>query len=128
MHLQNVLKADKLIELYGEESSFFDQPIHYYIPFTDADPDFELRLMVARVLKPCLECKICKLKNSSVRVIYKRVEKREGKQSLMYGSLYTYPTSYEVNRYNWAYICSTDCLDQFRAQILWNEIKKGSNQ
>ena len=132
MHLQTLLKAKKLVELYGAGSSLFIQPISsFYITFKDMDPDFELRLMVNYILPETkLECRMCKKKNASVRAIYRTTSKKENPKSKWGGipgwSQPPMTTTYTVLRYKWAYICDTDCLDKFRAAILMGEAAAGS--
>lgn len=123
MHLQTLLKAEGLVSLYGAGSSLFIQPFkQFYITFKDMDPDFELRLMVNSILPEIkLECRMCHKQNASVRAIYRTTEKKEPPKpgwSLLPAST----TVIYSQRYKWAYICDTDCLDKFRAAILMGEV------
>lgn len=140
MWLHDLLKADELIKLYGPESSFFKQPNLFYITFNDVDPDFEFRLMVGKILDPDLECKVCKQKQSAVRVIYRtKTHRKEAKPQLPKYSYttwtYTTGTNYTnanaesdviSSSYKWAYVCTTECLDRLRAKILMSEVKEAS--
>jgi hypothetical protein len=121
------LKADKLIELYGKESSFFNQKLATaYIALTDMDENFELRLMLNHLLDPKLECRMCGEHKAAVRAIYRF----RGKiKKPVYSAFNTFINNYHTqetdgDRYKWAYVCSDECLEKFRTYILMFEIDK----
>ena len=129
MLLTQKLKVDKLIELYGKDSSVFKQELpKTYLAFTDVDPDIEFRVLINHVTKPNLICKACMQPNACVRVIYKKtpLHERNKHHDLVRLGVGGVRVSVPMVPYKWAYICSEECLDKFRAYLLVDELKGGS--